>query len=89
MLICKVIGNVVATKQEEKYRGQKLMIIQPITIDGEPRGKSFQAIDTVQAGAGDTVLVTVQGSSARAALHDNDIAADSVIIAVIDNIELD
>ncbi|MDD3627060.1 MAG: EutN/CcmL family microcompartment protein [bacterium] len=89
MLICKVIGNVVATKKEPKFEGWKILVVQPVDIDGKPYGTSFETIDNVQAGVGDLVLVTVQGSSARDALGDMRMPIDSVIVAVIDQIQLD
>lgn len=89
MLLCKVIGNVVATQKEEKFRGQKILQVQPIEVDGTPYGNSFTTFDLVQAGAGDIVLVTVQGSAARDAIGDKEMAIDSVIVAIIDEIQMD
>ena len=89
MLLCKVIGNVVATKKEPKFIGKKILVVQPINLDGTPSGNSFETIDKVQAGVGDTVLVTVQGSSARDALGDSRMPIDSVIVAIVDQIQVD
>lgn len=89
MLICKVIGNVVATKKEEKFRGKKMLQVQPVEVDGTPYGSSFTTFDLVQAGVGDIVLVTVQGSAARDAVGDKEMAIDSVIVAIIDDIQMD
>ncbi len=89
MLICEVIGNVVATKKEPKFKGKKILVVQPIEVDGEPYGNSFESIDIVQAGVGDIVLVTVQGSSARDALGDMKMPIDSVIVGIIDEIQMD
>ena len=89
MIIAKVIGNVVATQKDPKFTGKKLMIVQPIEVDGKEYGDTFEAVDCVQAGAGDTVLVTVQGHSARAAMHDMTMPIDAVIIAIVDNIIMD
>ena len=89
MLICKVIGNIVATKKEPKFKGKKILIVQPVDVNGKPYDSSFETIDIVQAGVGDTVLVTVQGSSARDALGDKEMPIDSVIVAIIDEIQMD
>ena len=65
MIIAKVIGNVVSTIKEKGYESKKIMIVQPVNPDGISKGKSFLAIDAVQAGVGDTVLVLEEGNSAR------------------------
>lgn len=91
MIYAKVIGNIVATRKEEKYKGKKILMIQPINVKTKkPYGDSFEAIDvTPQAGIGDHVLVTIQGSSSRAALHDPEMPIDAVIVAIVDSVDLD
>ena len=89
MKIAKVIGNVVATQKDPKFKGKKILIVQPVEVDGKEYGDSFEAVDIVQAGMGDTVLVTVQGTAARAAVGDTTIPIDAVIIAIVDNIAMD
>ncbi|MCD6577869.1 EutN/CcmL family microcompartment protein [bacterium] len=90
MIYAKVIGNIVATQKEEKYKGKKILMIQPINLKTKKNfGDSFEAIDVTQAGIGDYVLVTVQGHSSRVALHDLEMPIDAVIVAIVDNVELD
>ena len=90
MFYAKVIGNVVATRKEEKYKSKKILMVQPINIiTKQPVGDSFEAIDVTQAGIGDYVLVTVQGRSAREALHDLEMPIDAVIVAIVDKVYLD
>ena len=90
MIYAKVIGNIVATRKEEKYKGKKILMLQPIDlVTKKPYGKSFEAIDVTQAGTGDYVLVTVQGHSSRAALQDMKMPIDAVIVAIVDKIYLD
>lgn len=90
MIYAKVIGNVVATRKEEKYKGKKILMIQPINIKTKkPVGDSFEAIDVTQAGVGDYVLVTVQGRSSREALHDLEMPIDAVIVAIVDSVDID
>ena len=88
MLLATVIGNVVATRKDEKLVGSKLLMVQPVDLDGKPTGGFLIAKDTVGAGAGETVIV-VQGSSARMAKHSNDTPLDAAIIAIVDEIKRD
>jgi len=54
MQIARVVGTVVATQKNRKLEGAKLLLVQPITPDGEPRGGTFLTIDSVGAGVGET-----------------------------------
>jgi microcompartment protein CcmK/EutM len=88
MLIAKVIGTTVSTIKDEKLTGRKLMILRQTDEKGEPTGKPFVAIDTVNAGVGELVL-TAAGSSARQTTITKDCPVDTVIMAVIDSLEVD
>jgi len=92
MFIAKVRGNVVATHKVVKMSGRKLLMVDPIVLDesGEqlkPTGRCYVAVDSVDAGEGDVVLVT-QGSSARMTDGTSDAPVDCVIIGVIDTINV-
>ena len=90
MILAKVTGNVVSTMRAAGYGSRKIMIVQPITPDGKPIGKSFLAIDTVQAGEGDTVLILEEGGSARLVLDEPDtFTVKSVIAGIVDEIQHD
>lgn len=89
MLICKVIGNVWATKKDEALEGKKLMVVQQTDAHGEDSvGESFVAADIVGAGIGERVLV-VSGSTARQALGSNEMPVDAAIVGIIDSLEVD
>ncbi|MCD6326725.1 EutN/CcmL family microcompartment protein [bacterium] len=88
MILAKVVGNIVATRKDEKLRGAKLLVIQPVALDGSLGGSLLIAKDTVGAGAGETVIV-VQGSSARMAHLSKDVPLDAAIIAIVDEIKVD
>jgi microcompartment protein CcmK/EutM len=88
MLIAKVIGTTVSTIKDEKIVGRKLLIVRQTDEKGEPFGKPFVAIDTVNAGVGDLVL-TASGSSARQTTITKDRPVDAVIMAMIDSLEVD
>ncbi len=88
MIIAKVIGSMVSTMKNPSLKGKKLLVVQPLTPEGDPQGESFMAIDTVQAGEGDLVLVNDEGSGARLVLRDERAPVRALIVAVIDKIHL-
>lgn len=88
MIIARVLGNVVATQKNSRYDGARIMLVQPINPDGTPRGASMLALDSVDAGEGDVVIVIQEGWSASTASTGQPGAAiDSAIIGVVDTIE--
>jgi ethanolamine utilization protein EutN len=90
MFIAKVIGNVVSTQKNAKFRGMKLLLIQPyISRDSrlEVSGSSVVAVDSVGAGVGECVLFT-QGSSARLTPATKDAPVDAVIVGIVDVVEV-
>ncbi|MBM3749370.1 MAG: hypothetical protein FJW34_26720 [Acidobacteria bacterium] len=64
MLIARVIGEAVATRKHPAHEGQKLLVVQPLNLDGTDRGDAVVAVDAVQAGIGEKVLLTLEGFSA-------------------------
>ena len=88
MLIAKVIGTTVSTIKDEKLEGRKLLILRQTDETGEPSGKPYVAVDTVDAGIGDLVL-TAAGSSARQTNITKDTPVDAVIMSIIDSLEVD
>ncbi len=91
MFIAKVIGNVVSTQKNARFRGMKLLLIQPyITKEGRLQisGSSVVAVDSVGAGVGECVLFT-QGSSARLTPATKDAPVDAVIVGIIDAVEVE
>ncbi len=87
MLIARVVGTIVSTIKDEKLTGRKLLIVREATTENELVGKPIAAVDTVDAGVGDLVLIA-QGSSARQTTATKDTPTDSVIMAVIDELEV-
>ena len=91
MFLAKVIGNVVATQKDARFRGMKLLLIQPY-INRErvltASGSSVVAVDSVGAGLGECVLFT-QGSSARLTDRTKDAPVDAVIVGIVDTVEVD
>ena len=83
MFIAKVTGTLWATRKEESLIGRKLMIVEPARLDGTTTGEPLVAVDTIDAGIGEMVLVA-QGSSARKAVGQQDSPVDAAIVAIID-----
>ncbi len=89
MLLCKVIGNIVSTIKHPVLEGHKIMIVRPVDEKGKFTGDSITALDTVQAGPGDYVLLNDEGHSARLILGDKSAPVRSVIVGIIDSITLE
>jgi len=88
MLLGRVMGNVVATQKNEKLVGAKLLLVQPEDPGGAPRGAAILAIDGVDAGVGDRVLLIQDGRSAQLVLGRGVAAIDAAVIGVVDAVEL-
>jgi microcompartment protein CcmK/EutM len=87
MILARVVGNVVATQKNERYEGSRIMVVQPINPDGTSAGDELLALDSVDAGVGDTVVVVREGWSASTASTGSPGAAiDSAIVGVVDTI---
>ena len=87
MLLAKIVGTVVATRKDPRLVSNKLLIARPMDLRGKPEGGYLVAVDTVDAGVGETVLI-VSGSSARMASGLKDCPVDAAVVGIIDNIEL-
>ena len=88
MLLAKVVGTVVATRKDERLESTKLLVARPIDPSGKHEGNYLVAVDTVDAGVGETVLI-VSGSSARMASGLKDCPVDAAIVGVIDRIDVE
>jgi len=89
MMICKVTGTVTAPQKNAELVGKKLLVVQPLTLEGAKDGPALIAIDNAQAGAGDIVLVNKEGSGARLIFGNERIPVQAVVVGVIDGIALD
>ena len=88
MLIGRVIGDVVATQKDASHRGRKILVVQPLQLDGSDRGEPVLALDAVDAGVGDRVLLATEGFSAMTAVGRPHSPIDMAVIGVIDYVEL-
>jgi microcompartment protein CcmK/EutM len=87
MQICRVVGTVVSTQKNRKLEGAKLMLVQPLTLDGQARGVALIAIDSVGAGIGERVLIVLEGKAAGEALGRKAAAVDAAIVGIVDELE--
>ncbi len=88
MLIGKVIGEVVATHKHASHEGQKLLLVQPLELDGTDKGDAVIAVDAVDAGVGDRVLLIIEGFSAMTSVGRPNSPIDIAVIGVIDEVDL-
>ena len=88
MLLARVVGNVVATQKNAKLEGSKLLLVQPVDPDGAPGGAAVLAIDSVDAGVGDRVLLIQDGRSAQLLLGKGVAAVDAAVVGVVDAVEI-
>jgi microcompartment protein CcmK/EutM len=88
MLLADVVGHVVATAKHASFEGFKMMLVRPVTLDGRPCAAEMMAIDAVGAGAGERVLVVVEGRSATDAVGRKLAPVDAAIVGIVDRIDL-
>ena len=89
MILARVVGNVVATQKNERYANARVMMCQPVTPEGEEWGATLLALDSVDAGVGDVVLVVQEGwGASTAATGEQGAAIDSAIVGVVDRVDL-
>jgi microcompartment protein CcmK/EutM len=87
VLLAKIVGTVVATRKDPRLVSNKLLVARPVDPRGTPDGAALVAVDTVDAGVGETVLI-VSGSSARMASGMKDCPVDAAIVGIIDAVEI-
>lgn len=88
MLLARVVGNVVASQKNAKLEGSKLLLVQPVDPHDAPWGAAVLAIDSVDAGIGDRVLLIQDGRSAQLVLGRGVAAVDAAVVGVVDAVEL-
>lgn len=88
MILGRVLGEVVATRKHPSHERRKILMVQPVTPDGADRGEVVLALDGVDAGVGDRVLVVQEGYAAMAAVNRPASPIDMSIVAVVDIVEV-
>ena len=87
MQLARVIGDVVATRKDENLTGLKLLILQPLAADGTATGRTLIAVDSVGAGAGETVFF-VRGKEASFPYYPTEVPADAGIVGIVDHVDV-
>lgn len=88
MILAKVVGTVVSTEKHPHYRGHTMLVVQPVDPDGRPKGRAMLAVDGVQAGIGDSVLVVDEGGSARAVIgEEGAVTIRTAVCAIVDRVD--
>jgi len=88
MLLARIVGTVVSTRKDPRLEGKKLLIVKPVNPEGGDESGYLIAVDTVDAGFRETVLI-VSGSSARMASECKDRPVDAAIVGIVDSVHLD
>ena len=88
MILAKVLGNIVATQKNFRYNNARIMLCQQITPEGVEMGNTIIALDSVDSGEGDVVLIVQEGwGASTAATGEIGAAIDSAIVGVVDRID--
>jgi microcompartment protein CcmK/EutM len=86
MILAKVVGTVVTTLSHRDFKNRRLLVVQPLTLEGDAVDEDFIALDTTHAGIGDTVLINREGNGARQVLNNPDACVISVIVGIVDSV---
>jgi len=86
--LARVIGRVWATSKDVSLEGQRILLVRPLGMDERARGEAYLAIDSVDAGAGESVLVVDEGASAGQVLALDNPPIRAVIVGVVDEIRI-
>jgi ethanolamine utilization protein EutN len=89
MILARVVGQVVSTMKRPQFEGAKLLLVQPETPDGERRGHSLLAIDSVGAGVSELVIVVLEGRAAGEALGRKLAPVDAAIVGIVDQVDVE
>ena len=87
MLLARIVGTVVATRKDPRLVSNKMLLARPVDPKGNVEGNYLVALDTVDAGVGELVLI-VSGSSARMAAGMKDTPVDAAVVGIVDTVDL-
>jgi microcompartment protein CcmK/EutM len=90
MFLCKVKGNIVSTQKNKNLNSHKLMLVHPVDLNFELKGREDMiAIDLIDSGIGDIVLVTREGDAVQQILGHKNAPVNTIIVAIVDDIDID
>ncbi len=87
MILGRVAGEIHSTINHPFYDARKLLVVERTDPEGRPTGDYLIAVDAVDAGVGQQVLVLDEGNGARQVLASNDGPVHSVVVGIIDHVE--
>ena len=89
MYLAKVTGNIVSTQKNKYLVSHKLLVVRPIDLKGNFIGSGDTiALDLIDAGIGDTVLVAREGAAVQQILGHKNSPVNTIINAIVDDIDL-
>jgi len=88
MILGKVSGAIHSTINHTFYDNRKLLVVDKLDLAGKPTGEYLIAVDQVDAGAGETVLVIDEGNSARCIVKDDMAPLRSIIVGIVDEVNI-
>lgn len=88
MQLARVIGTLVATQKNREFESAKLLLVQPLAPDDQPRGSAILAVDSVGAGVGEKVLVVLEGRAAGEAIRRKAAPVDAAIVGIVDRVDV-
>lgn len=88
MILAKVTGVLWATRKDPTLEGHKLLIVQPLDLEGNLTGSALVALDRTEAGEGERVLVNKEGSGARLMYGSNQIPVQAVVVGIVDRVDV-
>lgn len=88
MILARVLGSIVASRKSPALEGHTMLICLPIDPGGEPAGKAVCALDAVQAGPGDRVLILDEGNSSRMILEDSTAPVRTMVVGIVDRVDM-
>ena len=89
MILGRITGSVVSTIHHPVVEGQKLLVAERLDSTGRPSGGYLIALDAIGAGQGETVLILDEGSGARQILGDSNAPVRSIVVGIVDAVELE
>lgn len=89
MILCRVTGTVVAVQKDRALEGQRMLLVQPLDLRMAAKGAALVALDRVDAGEGDLVLVNKEGGAARILFQSQTIPVQAVVVGVVDGVDVD
>jgi ethanolamine utilization protein EutN len=88
VILARVTGTLTSSDKDPELAATKLLVVQPLDLDGDPDGDEVIAVDRVDAGVGDRVLVSREGNAARQVTGRDRIPLQNLVIGVVDRIDL-